>query len=125
MKQTLDLRDDGNRRRRVDSQDAGQELRDAPWPVRALAIIGGMTCIACFLVWFLAGRVTIALDKIDSNTAPMVEHVKTAEKLSVTLEAIERDHRDSNGRIERYMRLMCLNGARTAADRNLCMGVDR
>lgn len=118
----FDLRDDGNRRRRA---DGGDELKDAPWPVRAVAIIGGMTCIACFLVWFLANTVANGQGEIRTSVAPLGMHIEQSKKLGDTLEAIERDHRDSNQRIERYMRLMCISGAKSAGDRNLCLGVDR
>lgn len=125
MRQPLDLRDDGNRRRRQDAADAGADLKDAPWPVRAVAILGGMTVIACFLVWFLSDTVTKGLERIDANTAPIGQHIEQSRQLGETLKAIEADHRDSNRRIERYMQLDCLHGSRSEAERNICMGVDR
>lgn len=118
----LDLRDTQERRRR---SDGGEELKDAPWPVRAVAVIGGMTCIACFLVWFLANTVANGQNEIKAAVAPMPDHIKSSERLGGVLEAIERDHRDSNRRIEKYMQLMCIGGARTQSDRRDCMGVDR
>lgn len=109
--------------------DPGRRTTDAvgldelPWPVKAIAIIGGTTCIACFLVWFLAVSVTSALTDLKGDMKPLQNHIDTSKKLGDTLEQLERDHRDSNIRIEGYMRLMCVQSAKTKQDQHDCLSV--
>jgi len=98
-------------------------LEGAPWPVRAIAIIGGMTCIACFLVWFLANIVVSGQDDIKRAVAPLADHVRTSDKLGDTLQHIEQDHRDSNRRLERLLELMCWQQAKSETQRSTCMDV--
>lgn len=97
------------------------DLDGAPWPVRAVAIIGGMTCIACFLVWFLATTVTTALGELKQGMAPIGPHIQTSDKLGGTLEKLELDHRDSNRRLERLLEVMCWQQARNDVQRARCL----
>lgn len=97
------------------------DLDGAPWPVRAVAIIGGMTCIACFLVWFLATVVTNGQDDIKRAVAPIGLHIQTSDKLGATLEKLELDHRDSNRRLERLLEIMCWQQARNDGQRRICL----
>src|SRR4051812_30997692 len=104
MKNSLGLSDAEQPKRRI-----GDDLDGAPWPVRAVAIIGGTTCIACFLVWFLATSVTTALEKIKTAVEPLSGHVDGAKKLGETLERIERQQLESGIRLEGYQRIICEN----------------
>lgn len=103
------------------SRRSTDTLDGAPWPVRAVAIIGGMTCIACFLVWFLATTVTSALGELRQGVAPLAQHVQSQEQLGRTLEKLELDHRDSNRRLERLLEVMCWQQARNDSQRASCL----
>ena len=98
-----------------------------PWWVRAIAYVGVPAAIACFLVWFLVARVDgwqrNADTKLDTHIAATVVLADSVRSITLALTEIEREHRESSKRLERYLRQLCVSGAKDREERNQCLAV--
>jgi len=92
-----------------------------PWWVRAIALVGVPSAIALFLVY---AQVSLA----SANTEELARHRQSFLQIQHTVELTHRDlqtHLNTSAqqltRIERYLRIICLNVARTPGDRSDCL----
>lgn len=119
---TLQLGSSGEapQRRHDDLAGALGALSDAPWPIRAIAVIGGVTCIACYLVWFLAADVKGSQDR---QERALSLHFAVAEQMLKTAEGSARENKTTSERVEGYLRLLCVQGAKTRDQVQTCLSV--
>lgn len=88
-----------------------------PWWVKAIATFGVPSAIAMFLVWNLTTGQNTAMAQISTT---LQEHSKTTAAMSTD---VHNELQISNARIETYLRLMCVNSAKTVQDRTTCLSV--
>jgi hypothetical protein len=95
-----------------------------PWWVRAITVFGVPAAIALFLVWTMASKQTAALETIATGLADHNRGDATA-TADIRAAATEvRDVlRDTNIRMESYLRIMCVNAAKNVTDRSTCLSV--
>lgn len=115
----LKLRQLSGPQRRVGDENEVSTI-GMPWQIRAVALIGVPCALLCFLVWSLQvdvkGSQARQEQKLDT-------HILAAEKTMLTLESVEKDHKESGMRLEVYMRLLCVNGAKTKEQVATCLSV--
>lgn len=87
-----------------------------PWQLKAIMTVGVPSAIALFLVWSLANNFGIAQA---STNKMLMDHIAVAPAMMRMLE----EHKDSDIRLENYLRRICVNAARTAAERESCLSV--
>lgn len=86
---------------------------NAPWWVKTISVVGVPAAIALYLVYVLSNGAVTAITNIDTN-------VKTHAAAEATH---DHEQRESSSRMENYLRLLCLNTAKTNSDRNTCLSV--
>lgn len=105
------------RARTLSSRRASDNLADAPWPVRAVLVLGASTAIAMYLVWVLAEDVR-GSQREQGNI--LQQHMQTTGAIGASIQNMENDHRDSSRTIQRILRQMCRQQAKTRADVDSC-----
>lgn len=102
------------------STDSPNAEPSMPWWVRGITVFGVPAAIAMYLVWALVNSNTVALSQMSAN----LEAQKTAiaEVASVT-RVTTLDAKESALRVESYLRLLCVNTAKSFADRQTCLTV--
>ena len=91
-----------------------------PWWVRATTIFGVPAVIALYLVWAITTGQMAILTRIEATL--QAQKAAVAEVAALT-ESTTANQEDSNRRQEVYLRLLCVNSAKTQADRNTCLTV--
>jgi hypothetical protein len=95
-------------------------VKSSPWWLQGIVTLGVPAAIALYLVWFIASNQTAAINKM---TDTVTEHSHQSAIAAAAAVVIQNDMRDTNVRVEAYMRLLCVNGAKTTTDRNICLSV--
>ncbi len=95
--------------RRIDDEDDG--LDGSPWYVKSALRMGIPAAIACALVWFLMGSVTSSLAAIRGDVLMAKDAIVS--------------HASHDAEVISYMRLICVNTAKTDQDRYACLKGDR
>lgn len=109
--------------RRADQQPVPNE----PWPVRVIFVLGPIAAIALFLVYFVtlqqrdaAARTLEVLPRIEQK---LDQHIDTTQDIKGALDKLGAEQHDHGGRIENYLRQLCVSNAQTMQDRRDCLNV--
>lgn len=109
-----------------DDNDDSSSPNVPAW-MKAVYVFGVPAAIAMFLVWIVAGTQSSKLDAIGQSQAAMVgkidAHVVAAQVSADAARMAAEEVRSNGLRLERYLQLMCINTARTVAERNSCLNV--
>ena len=101
-------------------ESESSDKRNSPWWVSAITTFGVPAAIAMYLVWALVSGQTNIL--IDIQTTLHGQRSMVAEVAAVTKSTAE-EARTARARQEEYLRLLCVNTAKSQADRNACLSV--
>ena len=93
---------------------------EGPWWVKFATFFGVPALLAVYLVWSLVSGQGEVLGRIErmlyAQQAQVSEVASVARETAAATTAVSI-------RIESYMRQICVNGAKTQADRNTCLSV--
>ena len=90
------------------------ESNGSPWWVRAIYQIGVPSAIALYLVWTITATLNTHVRDLQDTNSLLKIHIETTQ-------VIERTHQESERSMQRILRAICVNGARTAPDRAGCL----
>ena len=88
-----------------------------PWWVAAISTFGVPAAIAMYLVYVLTTGQTQALNTVAGKLDA------TDKKTAAIADIVRQELVMSNARIEGYLRILCVNGAKTQPERNACLTV--
>ena len=99
-------------------------LNDSPWWARTLWVVGPVTLIAMWLIYWVTGRVNFDLGTIHANQAVIISDENLIkENLALHNDAASRTY----SHLEEYMRIqnnitrqICVNAAANLEQRNNC-----
>lgn len=105
----------------VNDQRSGEDRREGldagmPWQLKAIMTIGVPSAIALFLVWSLANNFGVAQA---AGNKMLADHVGTVPAMLEML----KDHKESDIRLENYLRRICANAAKSKPELDSCMSV--
>lgn len=97
-------------------------LAGAPWPVRAIVVLGTTAAIACYLVWLLGEDVK----GYQTRTEPMItQHVESSKEANheiiETLRILNDTNQKSSRRLERLLQQLCIQGAKSRDEQRQCV----
>lgn len=91
--------------------DFSQPLDDQPWFIKAVVWVGVPTAAFAVLLWFVLGNMSEKLDRMSNDMSEVAKHLSTETQQSWVIQ----------GTLSR----ICINTARTDADRLACVSIPR
>ena len=102
------------------------DLTDSPWWVRAMAVLGLPTVFACILMYFVLGRLSLALELAARNDVTVIN---TQSKILEHEDMIIEGHNQLLSALQKYYDsiernnyyIMCISASDSQTERSKCM----